>query len=145
MIYSVFVPDQGLYHYYETPNGHAVNADLPLPSLPADAGKIGVASIDAARRLPSDAKLVGQGWNARGVLAAAPSGVSGLGDLFGSDSPPYGKFLLAAATGALVGAWASGFYNYRVATPRKTSAGTGAVGAMVGFAMGIWAAKKVGQ
>lgn len=97
MIYSVFVPEQGLYHYYETPNGVAFNADLPLPTLPADAGKIGVPSIDAARRLPSNAKLVGQGWHARGVLSAASSGVAGFGAFEPKSAVPLALALGAAS------------------------------------------------
>jgi len=142
MMYSVFVPEEGLYHYYESAKGVAVNADLPVPGLPSDAGKIGVAAMDAARPLPSDAKLVGQGWNARGVLASRPAGVSGLGAIVGPGAP-IGTFLLAGVAGALVGAVSASWYSYRSgATPRQTSAGAGAYGAVVGFALGTWASKQ---
>lgn len=78
MIYSVFVPEQGLYHYYETPENKPVNGDLPVPKLGQDAGKIGVAAMDAGRPLPSNARKVGQGWTARGVIASQGFGVLGL-------------------------------------------------------------------
>lgn len=124
MIYSVFVPEQGLYHYYETPNGVAVNADLPLPSLPADAGKIGVPSIDAARRLPSKAKLVGQGWHARGVLAApGGGGIAGLGAFEVKSALP-----LALALGA--GSMLQGYMMRRRGSPTipPVAAGVGVFG-----------------
>jgi LPXTG-motif cell wall-anchored protein len=69
MMYSVFVPAEGQYHYYETTEKKAVNADLPVPTFGKDAGKIGVAAMDAARPLPFGAVMVGRGWHARGVLA----------------------------------------------------------------------------
>ena len=79
MIYSVFAPAEGMYHYYQTSETKAVNADLPIPSLGNDAGKIGVPAIDAARPLPGDAVFVGRGGNARGVIADKKSGAfSGL-------------------------------------------------------------------
>lgn len=80
-IYSVFVPEEGVYKYYESAKNVAVNADLPVPQLGSDAGKIGVPAMDAARRLPGDAKLVGQGWQARGIIASKGGRpLAGLGD-----------------------------------------------------------------
>lgn len=79
MIYSVFVPKEGLYHYYETTQTLPVNADLDVPTLGPDAGKIGVPSMDAARKLPSDARLVGKGWQARGVISSVNGPLSGFG------------------------------------------------------------------
>jgi hypothetical protein len=81
MIYSIFEPQRGLYTYYESPNGNVpINGDLPVPKLPKDAGKIGVAAIDAARPLPADARRIGEGWTARGVVAQrGTASMAGLG------------------------------------------------------------------
>ncbi len=80
MLYSCFNPTTGLYAYFETPEGIAVNSDLPTPRLPAVTGKIGVPAIEAGRPMPSGAKPVGQGWHARGIIVqCGGGGVSGLG------------------------------------------------------------------
>lgn len=89
MLYSVFVPAEGKYHYYETQQAFAVNADLPVPTLGSDAGKIGVPAMDAARKLPSDAKFVGKGWNARGVVAMSGTGALGGFSDVGGEAIPY--------------------------------------------------------
>lgn len=140
MIYSVFDPSKGIYSYFETPENKAVNSDLPIPSFRSDAGKIGVAAIDAARPLPAQARKVGEGWTARGILASS-DGLSGLGSFVGPGEP-VGTFVLAGIAGAVVGAATASWYDYRRATPRQTSAGAGTFGAMAGFALGLWAAKK---
>ena len=49
MIYSCFVPERGTYDYYENSLQIQLNADLPVPKLPPDTGKIGVPAIDAGR------------------------------------------------------------------------------------------------
>jgi hypothetical protein len=81
MIYSCFDPTVGLYDYYEAPGDIAFNSDLPTPKLPPIAGTIGVPAIDAGRPLPSNAKHVGKGWHARGMVAACGRGsMSGIMD-----------------------------------------------------------------
>jgi len=67
MIYSCFDPQSGLYDYFENARMLPINADLPVPSLPR-ATQIGVASIEAGRPLPLDARHVGRGWHARGQV-----------------------------------------------------------------------------
>lgn len=85
MIYSCFNPHTGLYRYFENTKQIPVNADLPVPRLPPPAGRVGVPSIDAGRPLPSDARPVGEGWNARGIIVnCSRSGAVA----FGSDGTP---------------------------------------------------------
>ena len=68
MIYSCFDQSAGLYDYYEDSSTRPINGDLPIPELPASTGKIGVPAIEAGRPLPINAKKVGQGWHARGMV-----------------------------------------------------------------------------
>lgn len=68
MIYSCFQQDRGLYRYFEDDKAYPINADLPVPKLPRDEGRIGVPSLDAARPMPSGAKPIGEGWHARGMV-----------------------------------------------------------------------------
>lgn len=72
MIYSCFDAHAGLYQYFEDEKGHQVNGDLPVPSFRGDAGRIGVASIEAARPFPRGARPAGRGWRARGVIVRCP-------------------------------------------------------------------------
>ena len=82
MIYSCFVPERGTYDYYENSLQIQLNADLPVPKLPPDTGKIGVPAIDAGRPLPGDARKTGEGWHARGMIVnCRGTGVSGFGEL----------------------------------------------------------------
>lgn len=69
MIYSVFNDKRGVYAYYEGPAEIPINADLPVPRLPPVSGKIGVAAIVAARPLPPEARFIGEGWHARGIVS----------------------------------------------------------------------------
>lgn len=141
MIYSVFVPAEGLYHYYESPQALEFNADLPVPGLPSDSGKVGVPSIDAARPLPAGTRMVGKGWKARGMVATTrPASLTGIGSFFGPGDPPYGALALSALAGALIGSWSASHY---AAAPRKAGAAAGTVGALVGCAMGVWVTKRV--
>lgn len=80
MIYSCFNQKAGLYRYFQDGKQHAINADLPVPSLPKNAGRVGVASIDAARPFPSGAKPIGHGWHARGIVVQCPKGGLGAAD-----------------------------------------------------------------
>jgi hypothetical protein len=79
MQYSVFDDKTGLYDYYVGSGDVPINADLPTPRMPGSAGKVGVASIEAARPLPGDARHVGRGWHAKGVLARKSGGLAGAG------------------------------------------------------------------
>lgn len=104
MIWSEFDERTGLYRYFQTPEEWPVNADLPVPDLPADAGKIGVASIHAGRPLPAGAKRVGQGWHARGLVARPRSSgaLRGLGD-GGAGVPSVLWWGVVLGVGALAG------------------------------------------
>ena len=76
MIYSIFIPERGEYEYYESADVQLpLNADLPVPALPAIAGQIGVPAIDAGRPLPANAKPIGRGWHARGMVAQRRGGL----------------------------------------------------------------------
>lgn len=74
MIYSCFDPRSGMYHYFENRLQVQVNADLPVPKLPPSAGKVGVPSIDAGRPLPRDARPIGEGRQAKGIIVACGFG-----------------------------------------------------------------------
>jgi hypothetical protein len=74
MIYSIFIPERGEYDYFESQEQMPINADLPVPTLPAIAGEIGVPAIEAGRPLPSGAKPIGRGWHARGIIARRTNG-----------------------------------------------------------------------
>lgn len=131
MIYSVFSPAEGIYHYYETSEQKAVNADLPVPSLGSDAGKIGVPAMDAARALPRGAKLVGQGWSARGVISSGKSGVAGLAG-FGEFDVSRGA--MAGAIGAAVGFAMHAWLKTRPADAKNPGASLAASAAVGGVA-----------
>ena len=47
MLYSCFIPEKGLYRVYQDSSARQVNGDLPVPKFPSEAGRIGVASIEA--------------------------------------------------------------------------------------------------
>jgi hypothetical protein len=105
MIYSCFDAKSGFYDYFETDEQIAVNADLPVPSFPAPVNGIGVASIEAARPIPSDARRVGSGWHARGIVAnCARVGTSGVGQV--DDSSGLIVNLLVFGAAAMVALWA---------------------------------------
>lgn len=79
MRYSVFDDSTGYYTYYDCPLHIPINADLPVPKLPAAGNKIGVASVAAGRPLPSNAVMFGKGLAAMGIIAQpAPAGLAGL-------------------------------------------------------------------
>lgn len=79
MHYSCFNPRTGLYDYWEDGiAGIPINGDLPVPSLP-DETQLGVAAIEAGRKLPSSARPAGSGWRARGQIVQCGRGFNGLG------------------------------------------------------------------
>lgn len=100
MLYSCFNQAAALYDYFEDGLAIPVNGDLPIPSLPPIAGKIGVPALQAGRPLPVGAKHVGQGFAARGIIVEC--GQSGsLGDASMGTLPPAWKWAVALA--AVVG------------------------------------------
>lgn len=101
MIYSSFDERAGLYRYYTDHREHPVNADLPVPSMPADAGRIGVPARECGRELPADARPAGSGWHARGlVVQPTRSSSPGLGEASGA--PPAWRVGVGVALAALV-------------------------------------------
>ena len=85
MIYSCFNERAGHYEYFEDDRGQAINGDLPVPTLQGKmAGKVGVPARDAGRSLPSDAKRIGTGWAAQGMIVQCqPKSMRGLAGLAG--------------------------------------------------------------
>lgn len=70
MRYSCFSPHAGLYDYFADERTQPINADLPVPQLPAPRGKMGVVSaLEAGRLLPAGVRRVGQGWHAQGIVS----------------------------------------------------------------------------
>lgn len=103
MLYSCFDDKRAVYRVYEDGSQHPVNADLPVPGLPRDAGGIGVAAIEAARPFPRGARLVGDSWQPRGVVVHCPGFALGAED--GQVNrlwTTYGPVLLAGGTAMLI-------------------------------------------
>lgn len=102
MIYSCFDQHRGVYDYFQDALQIPVNGDLPVPDLPPIAGQIGVPALQAGRPLPPDAKHVGAGQMARGILVEC--GRSGVlsGDGNGSSMPPAWKWAVALGLVAAV-------------------------------------------
>lgn len=128
MLYSCFDSKSGLYDYYADKLEIPLNADLPVPSMPSPAGKVGVPAIDAGRPLPGDAKHIGRGWHAKGMivqcgrgsLGAVGSGgiasaLRGLGVAAGVGVAGYylGK---RSEVGALLGLIVGGYVAYKLET-----------------------------
>ena len=88
MIYSCFDHRLGMYRYYADERGHATNGDLAVPKLPATSSKIGTASLEAGRPLPSAAKPTGTGFRARGLVVQCNGSSLGLGALGAGDDKP---------------------------------------------------------
>jgi len=106
MIYSCFDQPSGLYRYFENSHQIPVNGDLPVPTyLSSRATKLGVPSMEAGRPLPSDARQIGTGLQARGMIVScgqrSASSVSGLGAL-SLDSQQVLIGLAVAGTAALL-------------------------------------------
>ena len=106
MIFSRWRPDTGGYDYLDSPSTrYGLGDDLPVPRL-TNTTNLGVASTDIGRPIPSDAKLVGSGPLARGMVAPMnKSGLMGLG-LDWSTSPvmKFGAAVLAGlGLGFLIG------------------------------------------
>lgn len=114
MMYSCFNPGSGLYDYFESPDGLALNADLPVPNhLTQEIKGIGVPSIVAGRPMPSNAQSVGSGWHARGMVVNCGRGPLGADDgATGASGAKWVVFVLSAAAGAML------FLSF--ARPRRT-------------------------
>ena len=67
MIYSEWQPSGG-YRYYEAVSGVPINDDQPVPRLGAG-NEIGVSSLVAGRTVPRGATVVGEGYQAVGMIA----------------------------------------------------------------------------
>jgi hypothetical protein len=99
VIYSAFDEASGYYRYYEDSRGHPVNADLPIPPIAPEAGRVGAPARECGRTLPLDARPIGTGWHARGLIVASAAPRVGVGDYAG---PPPWKIGVGIALGAIV-------------------------------------------
>lgn len=98
MIYSKWRPSTGGYDYFEAKGQDIpLGNDLPVPRL-SGGTRIGVASIEAGRPVPSGARKAGSGALAKGLVAPTRSGA--LGTLQASVPPSYAWF-----AGGLFAAW----------------------------------------
>lgn len=106
MIYSQWQPDGG-YDYYESEARHPIGDDMPVASMPAPAGGIGVPAQDAGYPLPSDARYVGSGDAPVGIITpmsrASYKGLSGSGTKeLGSNEIVVVLFLVGALAAAAI-------------------------------------------
>jgi hypothetical protein len=127
MVYSCFNQQLALYEYYEDGAQHPTNGDLPVPQFGPDAGRVGVAAIDAGRKLPASARPTGErGVQARGILVqCSPTQVQGIGALSDRTSN-----LLWLGTGAFIG-MAFELARRELLHQRDTSPLYGALGGLV--------------
>ena len=81
MFYSRFDEVAGVYDVFQDGVQRAVNADLPVPDMPAELNGIGAPASECGRPLPNGAVHVGQTWSPKGIIVTPkPRGsVSGLG------------------------------------------------------------------
>lgn len=97
MIYSCFDQKSGQYRYFQDTHQIPVNGDLPVPNyLKNRATKLGVPALEAGRPLPRDARPVGRGLAARGMIVHCGVAPSSFGEL--PESTKSG-LLIAAALG----------------------------------------------
>ncbi len=105
MIFSRWRPDTGGYDYLDSPSTRfGLGDDLPVPRLPRTS-PLGTASTDIGRPVPDDAKVMGSGPIARGMIA--PMNKSGLQGLDLSSAPvKFGAAILAGVgLGFLLAKW----------------------------------------
>lgn len=76
MIYSRWRSSQGGYDYFENSEMKGIGDDFSSPVL-RQVSPIGVASLDAGRALPMNAKYVGSGLEARGSIVPISRSVLG--------------------------------------------------------------------
>ena len=100
MKYSRFNEAAGIYDVFEDDKQHALNADLPVPSLPPPDQGIGVASRFAGRPLPSGARRIGTSWRPVGVVVVNGQ-AGGLGGTI-TESMRSHPVLVAAGFGVLM-------------------------------------------
>lgn len=104
MIYSCFDQNSGLYRYFEDDKQIPVNGDLPVPTwLKSRATKLGVPALEAGRPLPSDARAMGRGPAARGMIVSCNGGMSGLGSPLSHEAKA--NLIVAAALGTAALLW----------------------------------------
>ena len=98
--YSRWDPSTGDYDYFESNARPGLNDDLPVPQLPPTT-QLGVPSTEAGRPLPADARYIGRGEEAVGVIAksAATKSLSGTGSEMAS---PWLVGVAAFAAGVVV-------------------------------------------
>jgi len=82
MFYSRFDEAAGVYDVFQDNAQRAVNADLPVPDMPAELNGIGAPASECGRPLPNGAVHVGQTWSPKGIIVTPKPRVamSGLGD-----------------------------------------------------------------
>lgn len=105
MIFSRWRPDTGGYDYLDSPSTRfGLGDDLPVPRLPKTS-PLGTASTDIGRPIPDDAKVMGSGPIARGMIA--PMNKSGLQGLDTASAPvKFGVAVLAGiGLGFLLAKW----------------------------------------
>lgn len=87
----------GGYDYFQAPGKLALGDDLPIPRLRVVKG-IGAASTSSGRRMPPEARRVGSGQKARGLVTALdPSKRLGKIQLAGETTPERLRGFLAGA------------------------------------------------
>jgi len=95
VIYSVYRPETGVYDYYETPEQTAKNPDPQFLTGRGATAALGLSSTDAGWQLPGNARKVGEGKQARGMIATRNGGS------LGGFEVPGGGFGVAAILGGL--------------------------------------------
>lgn len=103
MKYSRFNEQTAMYDVFEDRRTHALNGDLPVPSLGRVVNGIGVPARQAGRRLPSGAKRIGQSWEPVGVVVVTDGG-GGLGAIDPGSLSTVQWIGGGAIAGAIVGA-----------------------------------------
>jgi hypothetical protein len=73
MLYSRFNEAEGVYDVFEDGLAKPVNADMPVPSMPAVANGIGAPASLSGRPLPSGTRYVGTSWHAKGLIVSPSS------------------------------------------------------------------------
>lgn len=95
MLYSVYRPEAAVYDYFETPVQTAKNPDPQFLTGRGAMPALGLASTDAGWQLPGNARKVGEGKLAKGMIATR----NGVG--LGGFEVPGGGFGVAAILGGL--------------------------------------------
>lgn len=141
MIYSCFNEKLGQYEYFHDDRGHALNGDLPVPSYLGGktAGKIGVPAREAGRPMPSGAKKIGQGFEAKGMIVSCK--VTPMRGLSGGDDAERFKMMSRFAlvtVGAGVGFAVGSESDYFGHSPARGALGGASLGLLVAMLAGVW-------